>query len=171
MLQTLVSSLVLSRLDYGCTTLVGLSDRLTRKLQSVLHAAARLVFSARKFDHVTPLLRGLHWLRIPERISYRQTVLIAMFRCLHGLAPPYLASELKRVADVPALSRHRSASTNALVIPRTRRNTIGDRAFPVAAAARVWNSLPPVVTSQSSLPAFQCHLETELFCRSFPPDN
>jgi hypothetical protein len=103
-LQTLVSSLVLSRLDYGCTTLAGLSDRRTRKLQSVLHAAARLVFSARKFDHVTPLLRDLHWLRIPERISYRQAVLV--FRCLHGLAPPYLASELKRVADVPALSRH-----------------------------------------------------------------
>jgi len=75
-LQTLVSSLVLSRLDYGCITRAGLSDRLTHKLQSVLHAAARLVFSARKFDHVTPLLRDLHWLRIPERISYRQAVLV-----------------------------------------------------------------------------------------------
>ncbi|HSN23631.1 MAG TPA: reverse transcriptase domain-containing protein [Methylomicrobium sp.] len=163
-LQTLVSSLVLSRLDYGCITLAGLSDRLIRRLQSVLHAAARLVFSARKYDHITPLLRDLHWLRIPERISYRQAVLV--FRCIHGLAPPHLANELKRVA----LIRHRSASTNALVVPRTRRKTIGDRAFPVA-AARVWNSLPPIITSQSSLPAFQSHLKTELFNRSFPPDN
>jgi len=31
--------------------------------------------------------------------------------------------------------------------------TIGDRAFPVA-AARIWNGLPPHVTSAPSLPVF-----------------
>ena len=37
-------------------------------LQSALNAAARLVCSERKYDHVTPLLRDLRWLRVPERI-------------------------------------------------------------------------------------------------------
>ena len=36
-----------------------------RRLQSVVHAAALIVFSARKFDRVTPLLLKLYWLRIP----------------------------------------------------------------------------------------------------------
>ena len=37
----------------------GLPTRQLCRLQSVLHAAARIIFSARKFDHVTPLLREL----------------------------------------------------------------------------------------------------------------
>ena len=32
--------------------------------------------------YVTPLLRDLHWLRVPERIEFKLAVLV--FRCLHG---------------------------------------------------------------------------------------
>ena len=53
-LQSLVVSLVLSRLDYGSATLAGLPVRLLDRLQSVLNAAARLVYGCRKYDHVTP---------------------------------------------------------------------------------------------------------------------
>jgi len=130
----------------------------------VLNAAARLLNSARKFDHVTPLLCDLHWLRVPERISFRLSVLV--FRGLHGLAPDYIASDLQRVADVDARRRLRSASTSALLIPSTHHRTIGDRAFPVA-AARAWNSLPPFVTDAPSLPVFRSRLKTELFSRSY----
>ena len=108
-LQSLVVSLVLTRLDYGSATLAGLPSQLLDRLQSVLNAAARLVCSARKYDHVTPLLRDLHWLRAPERIAYRLAVLA--FRCQHGLAPSYLSTELQRVADVDSRQRLRSAST------------------------------------------------------------
>ena len=159
-LLSLVTSFVLSRLDYGSATLVGLPAYLLHRLQSVLNAAARLVHSARKFDHVTPLLRDLHWLRVPQRIDYKLAVLI--YRCLHGLAPSYLSEGLQRAADVDARRRLRSASTTALVVPPTRRSTIGDRAFPVA-ASRVWNSLPVAVTSSTSLPTFKRRLKTALF--------
>ena len=81
------------------------------RLQSVLNATARLICGARKYDHVTPLLRELHWLRARERINFRLAVLA--FRCLHGLAPPYLATELKRVAAVESRRRLRSADTAA----------------------------------------------------------
>ena len=40
------------------------------------------------------------------------------------------------------------------------------RAFPVA-AAKVWNMLPPAITSLSSLEAFKRALKTELFRRSY----
>ena len=52
-LLSLVTALVLSRVDYGNAMLAGLPARQLCRLQSVLHAAARIVFSARKFDHVT----------------------------------------------------------------------------------------------------------------------
>ena len=162
-LRTLISALVLTRLDYGCATLAGLPASSLDRLQSVLNAAARLTLSARKHDHVTPLLRELHWLRVPERISFKLATLV--YRCLHGQAPRYLADELRLVADIPSRRRLRSASSPALVVPTTRRRTIGDRAFPVA-AARVWNSLPSDVTTAPSLTVFRRRLKAELFRRS-----
>jgi len=163
-LLSLVTSLVLSRVDYGKATLAGIPARQLCRLQSVLHAAARIVFSARKYDHVTPLLRELRWLRVPERITFKLASLV--FRCLNGTAPVYLADSINRVADVGTRRSLRSSSSTAVVVPVTRRSTIGDRAFPVA-AARVWNSLPSFVTSSSSLSTFKRHLKTYLFATSY----
>jgi len=59
----------------------------------------------------------------------------------------------------------RSSSSTAVVVPVTRRSTIEDRAFPVA-AARAWNSLLSFVTSSSSLSTFKRHLKTYLFVTS-----
>jgi len=44
-------------------------------------------------------------------------------------------------------------------IPET---TLGDRAFPVA-AARAWNSLPPIVKDAPSPLSFRSRLKTSLF--------
>jgi len=160
-----VASLVLSRLDYGNATLAGITSLQLRCLQSVMNAAARLVFCASRSDHVTPLLRRLHWLRTPERIVYKLAVLA--YRCLHGLAPSYLADVLHPVTDLPGRHRLRSSSTSAVVVPSTRLRTIGDRAFP-AAASRIWNSLPPEITSSRTLLTFKSSLKTYLFSLSFP---
>ena len=55
-----VVSIVMTRLDYGSATLAGLPAHLIDRLQSVMNAAARLIFSSRKYDHVMPLLHELH---------------------------------------------------------------------------------------------------------------
>jgi len=44
-LQSLVVSLVLSRLDYGNATFVGIPQHLLRRLQSVMNATARLIYT------------------------------------------------------------------------------------------------------------------------------
>ena len=119
-------------------------QHLTDRLQSVINAAAWLIFSSRKYNHVTPLLHELHWLRMRQRIEYKLAVLV--YRCLHGLAPPYLASDLQRVEDRDDRRHLRSSLTDALNVPSTRLSTVGNCAFSVA-AARVWNSLPATVTS------------------------
>jgi len=67
-LLTLLRALVVTNVDYCSSTLAGVSSALLQRLQSVLNAAARLVFSARRSEHITPLLRELHWLKVPERI-------------------------------------------------------------------------------------------------------
>jgi len=157
---SLVAALTTTQLDYGGATLAGIP----RHLQSVMNAAAHLVYKSRKYDHVTHLLRDLHWLRVPEHIQFRLAVQV--YRCRHNLVPLYLANDLHWTDESEALQRLRSGSHQRPIVPRTRLRTIGDRAFGVA-ASRVWNSLPPVVTSASSLPYFKRHLKTFLFQNSF----
>ena len=96
---------------------------------------------------ITPLLRELQWLRVPERVTFRLCVLA--YRCLHGTTPSYLAESLPRTSDVDNRRRLRSADAAMLVVPSTRRSTLGDRAFPVA-SARAWNSLPSSVRNAPS---------------------
>ena len=102
----------------------GLPSTQLNRLQSVMNVVARLVCSARKFQHITPLTRDLHWLPVRQRIEFKLATLI--FRCLHGTAPQYLARELLRsVANIDSRRPLRSASTSVL----DRRVTVGDRAF------------------------------------------
>ena len=114
------------------------SGQFLNQLQAVINTAARLVCHARKADHITPVLNDLHWLRIHERIQYKLCVLA--FKCQHSLAPPYLSDQLQQVARMEPRHRLRSSSSPALVAPGSRRSSLGDRGFLVA-AARAWNSL------------------------------
>ena len=86
--QKLVVALVHSRLNYSNGMLVGIPAHLMRRLQSVLNAAARLIFNLKRSDHITDALVSLHWLRVPERIQYKMAVL--SYKVLHDTAPRYL---------------------------------------------------------------------------------
>jgi len=114
-LFSLAHALVVTKVDYCSSVLSGISGQLLQRLKSVFNATARLVFSARKSEHITPLLRELHWLKVPERIQFQLCVLA--YSCLVGTAPSYLAESetLHSTADVGS----RSASTSMLVIPFT----------------------------------------------------
>ena len=80
-----------------------------------------------------------------------------MFRSLHYPTSRFPAPQCHS-------NRHhlRSADSPTLVVRPTRRSTLGDRAFPVA-AARAWNSLPSAVRDAPLLSSFRSRLKTWLF--------
>jgi len=108
-----VTSLVLTRLDYGNA---GIPLYLLKRLKSVMNSAARLVFSSSRYDHITPFLRQLHWLKAGERIDFKLALLV--YTCQHGAAPSYmyLADELSQPADFEARRRLRSVSSSSLIV-------------------------------------------------------
>jgi len=107
----------------------------------------------------------LHWLRIPERISFKLAVLT--YRAIHGAWPSYFQSCFTRVADMPSRRRLRSSGSDRLHVPIIRRSTVGSRTF-TASCAAVWNDLPAHVTAAPSLAVFRQRLKTFLFSRSYP---
>jgi len=125
----------------------------------VVNAAARLIYRRRKFDHVSPLLKELHWLQVPDRITFRLSVLA--YRCQHNMAPRYLTVQLQQASNVGYRHYPRSSSSAMLDVPRTEHVTIGGRAFS-STAARVWNSLPTAVQSSESLDIFRRLLTSEM---------
>jgi len=52
------------RLDWCNSPVYGVPENQLRKVQLVQNAAARLLTSAHRCDHITPLLRQLHWLPV-----------------------------------------------------------------------------------------------------------
>ena len=83
--------------------------------ESVLNTAARLIFSLKRFDHITPALMDSHWLPYPQRITYKLCMI--MFKCLRGSAPSYLADYCTSTSLVPDLSALRSAAYGGIVVP------------------------------------------------------
>jgi len=164
-MQTLVVSLVLSRLEYGNATLLGLPIYFQRRLESVLNASSTLIYDLRRSDHITDALASLHWLRELEHITYKTTLLT--FCALRGEAPQYLSEKLVRVADISSRRRLRSSSTSQLMVPRYRLSTVGSRSFSVAGPT-IWNRLPTDITSSSCLSEFKRKLKTHLFRLSYP---
>ena len=69
--ETLVQSLVISRLDYCNSVCFGLPMKSIHRLQLAHNAAARVVTKSSTFEHVTLLLRDLYWLPILKRVQFK----------------------------------------------------------------------------------------------------
>jgi len=123
------------------------TDTLLRKL----NAAARLLTRTGRWEHITPVLRQLHWLPVSRRIDFKLAVL--MYQISPGLAPTYLQDRCRLASEVSSGRRLRSANVPTLVVPCTR-TKLGDHSF-AAARPRLWNSLPGPLRQSETLATFK----------------
>ena len=159
---SLMSALVLSRLDYCNSLLAGLTHSQTDKLQRVQNHAARVVTRKRMRDHVTPLLRDLHWLPVRSRCRYKIATLA--YRHFEKTLPKYLGDTLV-TRNCPR--EVRSKSMKRLEPPKKPKlKSVGGRSFSQI-TPMVWNSLPADLKALPSLPIFKARLKTYLFTEYF----
>ena len=157
--ERLIHAFVTSHLDYCNGLYFGLPDSTISPLQRIQNMAARLITKTRKYEHITPILRSLHWLPILTRIQFK--ILLLVFKIKHGYAPSYLNDLLKPI--VPSRSLRSTTHANFQYAPGPRTNTrYGDRTFAIA-APKLWNSLPIIIRQSPSVESFKASLKYFLF--------
>jgi hypothetical protein len=127
--KCLVTALLLCRLDYCNAALAGLPESNIRPLQRVQNAAVRLVTNAKSSDHITPILKSLHWLPVNQRILYKLCLLMHLIHT--NRCPDYMAEMVHLTVDCSLRSGLWSAS-HPLYRKLAQKTRFGERAFSYA---------------------------------------
>ena len=163
--KILVQSLILSKLDYCNSLLAGTPECHLSRLQRVQNMACRVVCNLRKFDHVSPSMCSLHWLKVRERIAFKIAYMV--YCCTNGLAPDYLADLLPSTTHNRSL---RSSTSGSLPPARCRTSLASVGSFSVGWAKR--SGITYHLQSEPKGPRMvlgRC-LKTFLFGHSHPKD-
>ena len=137
--KTVVQAMILSKLDYCNSLLVGTPECHLSHLQCIQNMACRVVCNLRRYDHVTASLSALHWLRGREWITYKIAYLVHC--CKVGIAPQYLIDLLPMATHNHSI---RSSTSGNLQSAKWRTSLAKEGSFS-AAGPKIWNSIPPDV--------------------------
>src|SRR6218665_2377457 len=129
----------------------------SRLADSFVFLAALIPLLTPRHHHITPVLKPLHWLKIPERIHFK--VLSLTYNSLQSSQPTYLR-ELFTIQ--PTRSSQSSSCLTFSRPPVTSHLTFSERAISVTAPL-LWNDLPPELRTfslppPSSLQSIKHHL-------------
>ena len=130
---------------------------LIERLQRIQNYAARLITGSRMSEHITPVLRELHWL--PEKYRLRFKVNTFTYKVLNGLAPAYTSDIVQKHQPTRSL---RSTEKSLLVVPVLRTATYGERCFSRHVAV-LCNDLPANIKQLNTLSSFKRHLKAHFF--------
>ena len=152
----IINALVFTKLFYCSSVWSNTTQANLDKLQAVQNFACRILCGAKKFEHITPLLKGLHWLPIRQQLYFRFAVLV--FKCMTRCAPEYLTSKLVRRS---AVSTRNTRNNQLLDIPLFG-TASGQRTFQYRATS-LWNALQPALKLSPSVTVFKRLLRQKLF--------
>ena len=111
-----------------------------------------------KREHMTPVLRDLHWLPIIKRVQFK--ILLLVFKSLHCEAPSYV--HVCVLLNWYHPNRHLKSANTSLVPNRNEKITFGKRLMDTASAS-LWNFLPDEIMCAPNIMIFKTHLNTKLF--------
>ena len=156
--KTLVTSYILSCLDYCNCLLMDEPNSVVQPLQTNQNFAARHPHGTSSSPLYTSPAK-LHWLPISERTKYK--VACMCFHVMNGSRPTYL-SELLHICT-PSCTLHSSSDNTC---SKSNNTNIRLMAFTYL-GLYVWNSLPQDLRQSSTLPSFETKLKTFPFSQYF----
>ena len=161
----LVHALITTRLDFCNSILYNLPKNKIERLQRIQNKAARMLKCSPCRNHITPVLRELHWLRISDRIIFK--ILIFTHKAFHGVAPVYLCELITKHEHATVRTR-RNQDCFLLSIPpisKTCAVSFFERSF-LCAAPTLWNKLS-IDTRMLEFDQFKSRVKTEHYFKYF----
>ena len=149
---------IASKLDYCNSILNGLPNNTLEFLVRAQKAAGRLISNKTVFQHISPVMKDLHWFPIKKGLEYK--IVVLTFKCVHNLAPTYLTEFLHNRTSKGT----RADNQNLLVVPEVKKSTFGGRSISFTAPF-LSNQLPNHLRHASRLEIFKKNLKTHLFTK------
>ena len=146
-------------MDYCNGLLFGLPRHEIKMIQIIQNSATCLVTKTIKYDHITPILQGQHWLLVHQHIKFK--VICTTYKIIYGAAPTYLSELLCIYAPLRNLCSNSTGGVR-LNQPIPCNKFYGECAFSVSVPC-LWNSLPLKLRLIRSYGCFRLNLETHLF--------
>ena len=139
--QQLIHALITSRLDFCNSILYNLPNNQIERLQRIQNQAARMLKRIPRRNHITTVLRELHWLRIHDRIIFK--ILLLTHKAVNNTAPEYSCDLIRLNVKSTTIRTRASFDPCFLCVPpisKTCANSLFDRSF-VYAAPTLWSVL------------------------------
>ena len=157
--KTIIQALVISKLNYCNSILLGIPNYNIAKLQRTQNMASRMVYKLPKFSHITQYLFDAHWLKIPQRIEFK--VISIMYKCVNNTAPEYLRELVLSDKELPQHTL-RSNSRSSLPTSLSRISLVHDCSFK-SQGPRLWNRVDIDIRNATNYTVFKSKLKTFLF--------
>ncbi len=142
--KVIVQSLVLSRINYCICIWDSTNNTSIHTVQKLQNFAAKVVNGgARKYDHVTPIIKELEWLIVKDKYYLEKCTTV--YTSMNGLYPDWHL-------NLPTGRDNTTTTTrqgNTLYIKRTKTDT-GARATTVC-GPKSWNELPHYIVTSGRL--------------------
>src|SRR6218665_1806851 len=151
--------------------------------ESLFHCYSlpRAVTKTPKHHHITPVLKTLHWLKIPERIHVEYKVISLTYNTLQSSQPSYL----RHLFTIKPPRSTRSTSILTLLRPSVTSSLNFSYPSIALAVPPLWSKLPPALRQISdpyyertqisplgiSPQLFHSKLKTLCFSKSYPDSS
>ena len=150
-----VQSLALSIINYCCRVWGMTTREQLDRVQKVQNFAAKIAHGgARKYDHVTPILKDLQWMDVENKIAF--DICIFTYKVISHILPGWLF-------EFPSVGETQTRPTrqlNNLVVRRTNTD-LGARAITVK-GPKLWNSIPLDIRNSVSIRIFKDKLKRHI---------
>ena len=151
----LVQALALSIINY-CSKIWGMAGKTQiQRVQKLQNFASKIVTAnARKYDHATPYINSLKWLKIEAKCIF--DICVYIFKVIRKQVPTWLLP-LTTVGEVNFVTTRQH---NRLYVPQTR-TVMGDRQMLVRGPS-LWNKIPSSIRDVNSTNVFKTKLKEHL---------
>ena len=126
--STIIHALISCRLDYCNSLLYNVPMHTIDRLQGLQNQCARILTKSPRREHITPVLKSLHWLKIQDRITYK--ILMLTYKSYYNIAPTYLCELISRRES--SVNTRLGADHHQLIMPPISKdcsNTFLERSF------------------------------------------